>query len=142
MRKLMLKISKFAPAVLLAAGVLVAGEARAQRECSKDPAITGRVCTEAVCIALQDLVDLNCKTPPAPRGCYKEFGCAARQAMKQRWLDCRESRVNIRTACWPAGDPGGHDVQITQIDTVLAQCERAIQEKVTNGGCNDPCPQN
>lgn len=142
MRKLMFKISKFAPAVLVAAGVLVAGEARAQRECEKPKEETGRVCEVAVCLALQDQVDLNCKAQPAPKGCYKVFGCAERQAMKQRWLDCRQSRINIRTTCWPLGDPGGHDTQVAQIDVVLAQCERAIQEKITNGGCNDPCPQN
>lgn len=140
MRKLMFKISKFAPAALAVAGVLVAGAARAERECERPASETGRVCEVAVCIAMQDQVNLLCKTP-APVGCYKVFGCAAREAMRQRWVDCRQSRIDIRAVCFPAGEPG-HDQKILDATATIAKCDRAIQEPTTRGGCTDPCPKN
>lgn len=137
MRKMMLRISKLAPAALLALGLLVAGEARAERACEKPASETGRVCPVAVCIALQDEVNRLCKTP-APTSCRRISGCAALQAMRARWVACRDSRVEIRSVCFPAGEPG-HDLQITMRNGNIADCDAriALPEPV---GCADPCP--
>jgi hypothetical protein len=138
MRKMMFKISKLAPAVLLAGGLLTAGEAHA-RGCLEDPAISGRTCDEAVCVALQADVNLKCKTP-APLACRNVFGCAQRTAMRQRWVDCRDARVTINTTCWGGGD-AGHIQAVTQANISITKCDTEIAKPTTQGGCTDPCPK-
>ncbi|HEV2844579.1 MAG TPA: hypothetical protein VG477_07020 [Thermoanaerobaculia bacterium] len=136
MRKMMFKISKFAPAALLAAGLLTAGEAQA-RGC--DDANPLMMCPLAECIALQNQVNLLCKTP-APLACRNVSGCAARTAMRQRWVDCRDARVTINNTCWSGGDPG-HIQAVTQANISITKCDTEIAKPTTQGGCADPCPK-
>lgn len=137
MRK-MLRVSRFAPAVFMAAVLLLAAPAHAQRRCSQDPAVTGRTCPEAVCIALQDIVDLKCKTP-APLACRNVFGCEARTAMRQRWMDCLDARENIHNTCWIGVVDPGHEQAVAQVETSIAKCNTEIAKPKSEGGC-DPCP--
>lgn len=137
MRRMMFRISRFAPAALLAAGVLVAGEARAQRGCyDGNPEMK---CPLATCQSLQADVNLKCKTPP-PLACRNVFGCAQRTAMRQRWIDCRDARVEINNTCWSGGDPG-HIQAVAQANTSITKCNAEIAKPTTQGGCNDPCPK-
>ena len=147
MRKMMFKISKLAPAVLLAAGFLVAGEAEAQRRCEQDPAITGRTCSEALCIQMQDAVKAGdaCGDrfgAPQPKSCKRSLGCAGNQQMLQRWINCRERRNAINTTCWGGGDIG-HQKAADQADTNVTNCNSIIALPQSQGGCaQDPCPIN
>jgi Novel toxin 16 len=138
MRKLKFRAVTVASAVAaLLAATLFAGDALAVRACSDDPAITGRTCPELVCIALQDEVDLLCKSP-APTSCNSISGCAALQAMRARWEACRDARLEINFTCWGGGNPG-HLQAVTQTEINIANCDAriALPEPV---GCADPCP--
>lgn len=144
MKKLLYRVSKFAPAALLMAGILIAGEAQAQRRCSEDPQITGRTCSEALCIQLQDLVKAGdaCGDrfgAPQPTSCKRSLGCAGNQQMLQRWTACRDRRNNINLTCWGGGDIG-HQQAANQADINVTNCETIIALPMSEGGCaKDPC---
>jgi hypothetical protein len=141
MRKMMLRISKFAPMAFVVAGTLLCVDiAHAQRRCSQDPAVTGRTCPELTCIALQDDVDLKCKTP-APQACRNVFGCAERTAMRQRWVDCLGARETIHATCWIGVVDPGHEQAVTQVNISITKCDAEIAKPTTEGGCKDPCPE-
>ena len=137
MRKTMFKFSKLAPAALLAAGLLMAGEAQAQRGCFEGNPLM--LCPLLTCQTLQADVNLKCKTPP-PLACRNVFGCAVRTAMRQRWVDCRDARVVINTTCWGGGDPG-HIQAVAQANISISKCDTEIAKPTTQGGCTDPCPK-
>jgi hypothetical protein len=147
MRKMMFKISKFAPAALLAVGVLVAGEARADRRCELPAAETGRTCPVEVCITMQDAVKAGdaCGDrfgAPQPRSCSRGLGCTGNQQMQQRWTTCRDRRNAINATCWGGGDPG-HQRAAEQADINVTNCTSIIALPMSQGGCaQDPCPIN
>jgi hypothetical protein len=139
MRKLGITTWSLTPAaVAVALAVLVCPPgAQAQRRCELPAELTGRTCPVEVCIALQDAVDLACKSP-APTSCKNISGCSALLAMRARWESCRDARVTINATCWGGGD-GGHQQAITQANINIANCDAriALPEPV---GCADPCP--
>jgi hypothetical protein len=124
-------------ALVVIGGLLLATDAQAQRLCSQDPLITGRTCPEAVCIALQDQVDLLCKTP-APTSCNSISGCSALQAMRARWVACRDARVEINVTCWGGGN-AGHQQAVNQCNINISNCDARIALPEPTG-CADPCP--
>ena len=137
MKKWMYRVSKFAPAVLVAAGILIAGEARAERGCLEDPVLTGRTCTELECVALQANVNNSCKNP-APISCNSISGCFLLRQEKQKWLSCYEARSIINARCWSGGD-FGHQQAAAQAIQNVGTCEARIALPQPTG-CADPCP--
>ncbi len=143
MRKMMLRISRFAPAALLAAGLLIAGGARAQQQplrgCYEgNPLMT---CDVAVCIALDDLVhgpdSCSSRTDPLS-GCSSITGCFNLRQARARWLRCYEVRSHLNEVCWGGGDFDHQNEAAIAIKKV-AECDARIKLPVTLGGCGDPC---
>jgi len=140
MRERMLRFVRLAPAVLLAAGFLMASDARAQ--CSNsNPEMK---CPLATCQALQAIVksatacgDYKAGVPQ-PRSCNNISGCEALRAMKQRWANCRDARNNINTTCFSGGNPG-HRQAAAAADLNVRNCDTRIAMPKPIG-CEDPCP--
>ena len=127
---------------LLLLGLLLVGAAApaaADRGCLGDPALTGRTCSEAECVALQGNVNGACKNP-APRSCNNISGCGALRFEKGKWLACANARDIINARCWGGGD-SGHQQASAQAWQNVGNCEAriALPEPV---GCADPCPFN
>jgi hypothetical protein len=124
--------------VALAAGVfLLARDASAQRRCEEDPAISGRICSEAECILLSDAVH----EPDACGGtisCESLEGCATLRAMRQTWLNCYTRRIIVNARCWANFDLD-HQWQAAEAIRHVGVCDARIRlpEPV---GCADPCP--
>jgi hypothetical protein len=139
MRKRMLRISQLAPVAFAAAALLLAAPSHAQRRCSQNPEVTGRSCPEAVCIALQDIVDLKCKS--GVKACRNVFGCAIRQTSLQGWEACLEARENIHNTCWIGVVDIRHQAEVARVKDEIADCHTQIARPISEGGCGpDPCP--
>jgi hypothetical protein len=138
MRKVMSRISKFAPAALLAAGAfLFAADARADRACDAiNPLLQ---CPVAECITLQANVNSICKNP-APLACRNVSGCFALRQERQHWLDCYTARTIINERCWNGGDLG-HQEQAANAITQVGTCDQMIALPKPEG-CADPCSGN
>ena len=142
MRKLMLRISKLAPAALLAAGFLVAGEAWAQtpqvRGCfAGNPLMK---CPLAECIALDSAVHApdSCSSQQNPlSGCNKIQGCFNLRQARSRWLRCYTTRTILNERCWGGGDWDHQNEAAIAIGKV-AECD-AKMKLPTPIGCGDPC---
>ncbi|HTG33744.1 MAG TPA: hypothetical protein VLB76_12520 [Thermoanaerobaculia bacterium] len=138
MRKMMLRVSRFAPVALVAAGALLfAGEAWADRAC--DAANPLLRCPVLECIALLADVNSICKTP-APQACRNVSGCFALRQERQHWLDCYTARTIMNDRCWGGGDPGHQERAADAIKQVGA-CDRLIAMPEPQG-CADPCSGN
>lgn len=127
---------RIAGLVLLCSWVGV-DDARAVRGCTADPALSGRVCTEATCLALQADVTASCKSGNV--SCNKISGCFNLRAMRQKWLDCYVARSRINTVCWAGGDLG-HQQAAAQAMQNVSTCDARIALPTSAGGCADDCP--
>jgi hypothetical protein len=128
-----------ASAALAAAGVLLlAPGAHAERRCLEDPLLTGRICSEAECVALSDAVH----APDACGGvssCEDISGCSALRDMRQKWLNCYIRRITVNKRCWSDFDLD-HQWQAAEAIRHVGVCDERIKlpEPV---GCADPCPE-
>lgn len=149
MGKVMLRISKLAPAALLAAGMLTAGEAWAQRGCS--PLNPNMRCDLATCQALEAAVKApdSCSTQQFPlSGCDNISGCFNLTQAKNRWLKCYETRTRLNMACFTrfgATDPddlGGdeeHQTKAAIAITKASECQAKMKLPAPTGCGKDPC---
>lgn len=109
----------------------------AERPCLQDPAITGRTCPAEECVALQVVVDSDCKQP-APLKCTNkeiEGDCAAYVVMRQKWLDCYLARTIMNERCWGGGDFNHQEKAATALvkikecnDKILEECPGACRQ--------------
>jgi hypothetical protein len=126
MKKWMYRVSKFAPAALLVAGVLVAGEAGAQNKnvgCSNDNPTM--VCPLEQCMALQDQVKApdSCSTPESPLDiCENIKSCTGRQDARNRWQKCFETRTTINNVCFSGGDLT-HRIEASRAQARVSDCD-------------------
>ena len=140
MRKVIFRLAKLAPAGLMAAGLLIASDARAQ--CSEsNPEMK---CPLAVCQTLQAVVKsaVACGDFKAgvqqPKSCNPIVGCELLKAMRQRWVNCRDARNNINLTCFSGGNPG-HRQAAADADLNVRNCDTRIAMPKPIG-CEDPCP--
>ena len=121
--------------VLFIAGGLAAAEAAyAQRPCLLPASVTGRTCSQATCVALQDVVEEACKMDQL-FSCRRLNTCPALEEMRQRWIACALARDTVNATCWRGGDPG-HLQQSIQAWQNVSNCNARIAAL-----CNDPCTQ-
>jgi hypothetical protein len=126
----------FLSAMALSVAWLSASPARADRACSMPPALTGRTCTEAVCITLQAEVDLWKAAPKV--SCNRLAGCGILRAEKAKWLNLYIARNKINAICWGGGDAGHQQAAAQAIEQVgICEARIALPEPI---GCSDPCP--
>ncbi len=99
-------IAKLGPAALLAAGFLIAGEARAEVGCFEgNPFMT---CPLAECIALEAAVHApnSCSSQESVlSSCSKVVGCSSLRQARTRWLTCYQTRVILMARCFSGGRP-------------------------------------
>lgn len=120
------------------AGVFFATNARAERACLEDPAITGRTCSAAECIALHDEIERICKKPP-PRRC-EPGDCDELRKERKHWLDCYIARVISNERCWNGGDQG-HQIAAADAIMHVGKCDAIIALPRAEGGCaSNICP--
>ncbi|PYQ07813.1 MAG: hypothetical protein DMF82_02840 [Acidobacteria bacterium] len=124
---------------LAAAGtLLLVPDARAERRCEEDPAISGRICSEAECILLSDAVH----APDACGGvssCEDISGCSALTAMRQKWLNCYTRRITVNARCWSNFDLD-HQWQAAEAIRHVGVCDERMKLPQPEG-CADPCPE-
>lgn len=122
----------------LAAMLLGASSARAERACELPAEISGRTCSVATCIALQDNVNALCK--PKPAQCKPGEGCFNLRTKRQKFLNCYVARSTINVTCWNGGDATHQGEAAYSIEQV-GNCDAiiALPEPL---GCADPCPFN
>lgn len=136
----------FSKGLLVAlAGFLALGPASllfAERVCEQDPSLTGRICSVAECIALQDAVKsasaCGGNGNPPPRSCENVEGCEEKLRQRQRWQNCYTARKTINEVCFGGGDKG-HQIQLQQVLISIQKCDAEIA-KPRPVGCGDPCP--
>lgn len=114
----------------------------AERACEQDPALTGRTCSVAECIALQDAVKsasaCGGNGNPPPLSCRNVEGCEEKLRQRQRWQNCYTARKTINEVCFSGGDKG-HQIQQEQALINIRKCDDEIA-KPRPIGCGDPCP--
>jgi hypothetical protein len=138
-KKWMYRVSKLAPAALLVAGVLVAGEAQAQeRNCVIDHGD----CSEQECIDLQDRVHApdSCSSQDNKlSGCRKITGCANLTEARGRWQKCFTARRAINQRCFGGGNFSHNEKEIEAIQNAIG-CDIKMEEDPPIGcGKKDPC---
>jgi len=115
--------------------IFVASDAVSEaRRCLWDPVISGRTCPEEVCVALQDEVNIFCKSGLL-RSCDSLDDCEELRKMKRRWQYCARARDDINRICWNGGD-AGHQKAAGDAWQNVSTCVARIAEV-----CEDSCPQ-